>query len=119
MQIKKGSTRYVILTRKYAYKIPALYSWAHFLKGLLGNMQEKDFSKIKDWSHKLCPILFYVRGGFLVVMPRCQELQPTEMTLDELDGYAQINEAFKVPAENKYNSWGYYKGKLVAIDYGS
>jgi hypothetical protein len=45
-----------------------LLSWKHFLYGLLANMQEAQFSKT-SWP-ELCPVLWSLPGGFLVVMPR-------------------------------------------------
>lgn len=108
-----GCTRFVILTKKYAIKIPQFkYQWRHFLLGLLANMQEVQFSKMKD--ERLCPVKFYLPGGWMVVMPRC------EMVSIEIFSNIDINKFWPIiPVEYKQDSFGLYKGKVVAIDYGS
>lgn len=76
----------------------------------------------------MCPISFYIPGGFILVMPRCMPL--TEQEFEELDilnfhGYSRLNNKnsiefnFKVPVEHKICSFGWHKDKIVAIDYGS
>ncbi|MCM5689520.1 hypothetical protein CN140_02645 [Sinorhizobium meliloti] len=67
-----GATRTVILTRRYALKLPSFKSWRLFLQGLLANMQEREFGKAE--RDGLCPVLFSIPGGLLVVMPRCSAL---------------------------------------------
>ncbi len=37
----------------------------------------------------------------------------------ELDDYLIVNENYKIPAEPKADSFGWYKGRLVVIDYGN
>lgn len=127
---KYGCTRQVILTKKWAIKIPQFhYEWKHFLLGLLANMQEIRLSKTKD--DRLCPIKFYIPGGWLVIMPRCEMINRNEfMKLDikrfwpdNTEDYHPDNECnranFNAPVENKQDSFGHYNGKIVAIDYGS
>jgi hypothetical protein len=130
MKALNGCTRRVYLIGKYAIKIPQFhYEWHHFLLGLLANMQEVTFSKMKD--ERLCPVLFYIPGGWLIVMPRCipisrkifYDLDVTRFWPDENEDYHPANvcerASFNVPVENKQDSFGYYNGKIVAIDYGS
>lgn len=129
MQIKGGCTRSVILIGTYAVKIPRLnYGWTQFIKGLLGNMQEVHYSKMKD--KRICPVLFAIPGGFLLVMPRCKELSEVEFTNININDYwkqhlKNINEKtmycgdFVVPVEHKIDSFGIINNNIVAIDYGS
>jgi len=117
VKISKGSSRCVILVGKLAFKFPYTYSWKTFLNGLLANMQEVEFSQIKDWEEKLCPIKWYIPLGFLVIMPRVKVLEPHEMTREQLEDFCQIGD-FKIPAEIKESSFGWLEGRLVAIDYG-
>ena len=130
MEVKHGCTRFVILTNKYAIKIPQFrYEWKHFLLGLLANMQEVSFSKIND--DRLYPVKFYIPGGLLLVMPRCErisediffDLDITRFWPNELEDYHPDNTCerveYNVPVENKQDSFGYYNNKIVAIDYGS
>ena len=125
-----GCTRFVILTKKYAIKIPQFkYKWRHFLLGLLANMQEVQFSKTKD--ERLCPVKFYIPGGWLLIMPRCEpvpeniffNLDVTKFWPNSSEDYHPDNTCqraeYNVPVENKLDSFGYYNGKIVAIDYGS
>lgn len=117
MEIKKGTTRVVILTSKYAFKFPAIYSWRLFLHGLLANMQETDFwCQLK--SYKLCPVLFSLPLGFLVVMPRATVF--TNKNFEYFCYETFVNElGWIIPVENKRDSFGFINGQIVAIDYGS
>lgn len=115
--LRSGSTRWVLLVSRFAFKIPSLYSWKNFLWGLLANMQEVEFSRCSDMKYKLCPVNFYLPFGFLVVMPRIRILLKDELTKEALEKFCIEND-FKIPAELKHDSFGYYKGKLVAVDYG-
>lgn len=115
---RQGSTRWVIFIGAFAFKIPSLYSWKNFLWGLLANMQEREFSKIHDMSEKLCPVKFSLPLGLLVVMPRVRVLNEGELSREALEKFCTANDNYTIPAELKHNSFGYFKGKLVAIDYG-
>jgi len=130
MKTIHGCTRFVILTKRYAIKVPQFkYEWKHFLLGLLANMQEVSFSTISD--DRLCPVKFYVPGGWLLVMPRCEmisrevffDLDITRFWPNNKEDYHPDNTCerveYNVPVENKQDSFGYYNGKIVAIDYGS
>lgn len=116
--IKKGSNRWVFIFNKLVFKIPSLYSWKNFLWGLLANIQEKEFSRIHDMNEKLCPIIFSLPLGILVVMPRVRVLNEGELSIEILEKFCRINNNYIIPSELKYDSFGYFKGKLVAIDYG-
>jgi hypothetical protein len=130
MKIKYGCTRYVILTKNYAIKLPQFkYQWRHFLLGLLANMQEVQFSKMKD--NRLCPIKFYIPGGWILIMPKCIpitkkdffNLNITKFWPNNTEDYHPNNTCervnFNVPVENKQDSFAYYNDEIVAIDYGS
>lgn len=115
-KIKKGATRFVVLTSRYAFKIPRLISWKSFLQGLLANMQERTFAQTK-WS-QLCPVYWGDPLGILVVMPRCMPLRRDFWNSFDFESFRNQLD-YAVPVENKYDSFGYFKGKPVAIDYGS
>jgi len=127
MKIEHGCTRYVFLTKKYAIKIPQFrYGWRLFLHGLLANQQEVLFSTLKD--ERMCPVLFHIPGGWMLVMPRCTPLTEEEFyNLDiykfwERDDIQWPGPDYKkaiVPVENKEDSFGWYNNKIVAIDYGN
>lgn len=116
----RGVTRFVILTRHHAIKIPRFWHYGHFrwnmfLYGLLGNLQEREFSKV-GWP-ELCPVLFAVPGGWLLIMPRCEPVSQ-KLTDAEFEEFAHQDNHW-IPVENKADSFGILNGRLVAIDYGS
>lgn len=117
----RGVTRTVLLTRRWAIKIPGCWNrglrhwWRHLLLGLLANMQEVEFSRT-DWP-ELCPVRYYLPGGWLVVMPRLRIL--TESEFAEADYGALVHRpGYEVPAEAKADSFGWLNGRIVAVDYG-
>lgn len=114
----KGATRLVLLTKRYAFKIPRMSTIRSFLWGMLSNMQERDFSKCED--ERLCPVLFSLPMGLLVVMPRLREL--TEEEFEDFNEYTwqhpQAN-VMLIPSESKPSSYGWTsEDKVQAIDYG-
>ena len=113
--MKTGATRIVFLVGSYALKIPSMHSWQTFLWGLLGNMQERLFWTTR-WP-ELCPVLFSLPGGWLVVMSTAQPLTDEEGG-EVPEDWCERGE-YVVPAEMKRDSFGVLNGKIVAIDYGS
>lgn len=116
----RGVTRFVILTRRYAIKVPRFwhygrFRWEMFLYGLLGNMQEAKFART-GWP-ELCPVYFAVPGGWLLVMPRCEALDE-ELTPEQYAAFTNRPD-YVLPVEHKADSFGYLNGHLVAVDYGS
>lgn len=117
---RQGITREVVLIGRYAVKLPRVsYGWRMFLCGLLANMQEADFSTTK-WP-ELCPVLFAIPGGWLVVMRRARPL--TDGQWEEFrreDMYNMLDNGHRsIPAEHKRDSFGYLDGRIVAVDYGN
>lgn len=120
---RQGITREVILTRRYAIKVPKLiYGWHKFLCGLLANMQEVEFgaSRNIDGDHMegLCPVLFFLPGGWLLVMPRVELLTDVEWSAFDAKAFCE-REHYTIPAEFKQDSFGKLRGQIVAIDYGN
>lgn len=112
----KGATRWVFLTKRYAIKIPSLSSWGLFLTGLLANIQECVFSKVK-WP-ELCPVIWSIRGGWLVVMPRTVPISDEIWESFDYELFTDHPD-YVVPVENKRSSFGWLNGHIVATDYGS
>lgn len=115
-RLEYGCTRTVLLFGAWAIKVPATVEWRLFLLGLLANMQETLWSKT-GWP-ELCPVLWSVPGGFLVVMRRARVLTDEEFMSLDLKTWINCGD-YTVPAEIKSNSFGYLDGRLVAIDYGN
>lgn len=110
-----GCTRVVLLVGRYAFKFPNWrYSWRNFLNGLLCNMQEIEFATTK-WP-ELCPIVFSIHGGWLVIMKRARVM--TDSEFEGFDATEFIREKH-LPVELKADSFGFLDGRVVAVDYGS
>lgn len=106
----------VVLARRWAIKLPRPTSWRLFLCGLLANMQERELGATR-WP-QLCPVLFSLPGGWLVIMPRCAPLTNDEWSTFCVDEFCE-HDAYTVPAEAKQSSFGKLGGVIVAVDYGS
>ena len=129
MKIVQGRTRMVILTARYAVKIPQLKKYKNFLLGMLSNMQEVAMSKSHD--ERLCPVKTYLPFGLLLIMPKCdivsedifESMDKSKFWPNESEDYHPKNTCERamqnVPVENKPDSFGYFDNRIVAIDYGS
>lgn len=109
--MKQGVSRKVFLYGKYAFKFPNPSSWVQFLWGLISNMNERIFGRMKD--ERLCPVLFSLPGGWLVVMQRAEPL-PDDHDERRID---EIVAAFPC-VEKKPSSFGIVDDRIVAVDYG-
>lgn len=112
----RGCTRLVLLVGPWAVKVPnVLRGWRDAVWGLLGNMQEAAFSAA-GWP-ELCPVLWRVPGGFLVVMPRARIMTDEEFAAFDAAAFC---DARGVPAQNKPTSFGFLPdGRVVCVDYGT
>jgi hypothetical protein len=76
---------------------------------MLSNIQEK---KWWDWTGhdpRLCPVIFYLWGGFLLVMRRASPAVSLP-SKEDFDG---------LPLDYKLENFGLIDEKPVLIDYGS
>lgn len=97
----------MLLLGPLAFKIPRLTGWRAFLNGLLANLTEAEFSRLRD--PRLCPVVLALPLGLLVVMRRAEPF-PSSMALPR---WADL------PVERKRDSFGLLTGRCVAVDYGS
>lgn len=112
----RGITRTVFLVGRYAIKVPSWrMGWRFFLRGLLANMQEREFGRA-GWDG-LCPVLYGNRYGFVIVMPRADPIE-RDMTDVEYDDLLARRE-YELPVERKTDSFGMLNGQIVAVDYGN
>lgn len=91
-----------------------------FLHGLLANLQEAGWSRMlwkKEDSMGLCPVVFAVKGGFLIVMKRAKILSWEEFCEFDYENFKMQKAA--VPVEQKADSFGWLNGEIVAVDYGN
>lgn len=115
IELIDGATRFVVLTRKRAYKVPRFTSWRLFLNGLLANMQEAEWSGFDD---RLCPVQFSLPGGFLTVMRKAEPVTIDQWSSVDIERYMSHDSAV-LPVEHKISSFGWLDSRLVAVDYGS
>lgn len=121
---KTGSTRIVILTKKFAIKIPRFGDMEYFISGMLSNLRERRLHK--ECPNYFCPVLFSI-PGLLLVMPRVKTLEkaPTMVHAFMFDLFHDCNNRNREAqiargyCEYAYVNYGFYKGKVVAIDYGT
>ncbi len=111
-----GTTRSVLLIGRYAVKVPSIKEWRLFLLGLLANMQEVSFSRC-GWP-ELCPVVFSIHGGLLVVMLRAEPITRDEFFALDVEIWRDRGE-YVIPVEDKLDSFGQLNGSIVAVDYGS
>ena len=78
-RFRRGATRWVLLVGPYAVKVPSLRGWRDFLWGLLGNLQEAEFSRL-GWE-RLCPVVASLPLGLMVVMRRASPRSTVAATL--------------------------------------
>jgi hypothetical protein len=118
MEINRhGCTRIVLIGRSRVYKLPNFLSgWKLFLTGLLANMQEASLGSVS--LPGLCPVLWSIPGGWLVVMRRARVMTEDEFMTFDVAAFCERLE-YAIPVEHKSNSFGYLGGSIVAIDYGS
>lgn len=122
--IRTGATRTVILVGKYALKLPFTFHtntkwrgfWYRLLNGLLANIQEREFCEVKYEPIPFAPVLFFISGGFLVVMPR-----GTPISDEEWENVKNVIEENLLPpvVEGKRDSFAKISGRIYAVDYGS
>ena len=115
---RTGCTRIVLLTRYWAVKLPNFLSgWKMFLNGLLANIQERQFWLGTGWP-ELCPVIFSIPGGWLVIMRLAREMTDGEFLEFDSKAWADRPE-YAIPCEHKSNSFGWIDGRVVCIDYGN
>lgn len=134
---RRGITRIVFVFKKVVVKIPNFsYSWSHFLKGLIANIDEGRCWRYnsgkyeKGKSHLICPVIWTSWGGWILVMQRA-DMKLWEQTVkehypepDDCHDRAKYQEKlYKTWIEagfggdDKDDNYGYLKGKLVKVDY--
>ncbi len=119
--VRRGITRTVLLTRRWAIKVPSLRAHGSGLtgvlwsiaRGLLANQAEIDWQQYEAWKGGLCPIRWHGLGGLVVVMPRCEPL--------EVDAHGQfageLPQLDPNPGDDKPANYGRLDGVVVRLDY--
>lgn len=105
--IKSGVTRHVIITARYAFKIPNFRNgWSIFLCGLLANLSENEWGCYRDCAIPPNKPLWCCPGGWLSVYRRAQPYDGPMIGLD-----------WSPWGDHKRANLGTINGKLVVIDF--
>ncbi len=115
----KGVTRIVLIFKHYVVKIPNFkYSMLHFLQGCYANWSERDYYKrhIKaNYENNMvmyvAPSYFCSWFGLIQIQARAKELK-RNLTEQEKEFFYII-----CAGDNKKENFGYYKERLVCLDY--
>lgn len=110
--IKKGTTRIVFLIGGYAIKLPRINRWKSFLRGILANLDERLWYKnsTAEWKIKMCPALFCF-GGWILICKRAAIINDEDFMLVKKEDF------YPIPFDPKPSNFGYYKERLVIVDY--
>lgn len=120
MQVKRGTTRTVLLTRRHAVKVPSFRPrgvlgrgmrgrLASFARGLLANQSEHDWCGFEPWAGQVAPVLKSWLGGVVQLYPRADPLP---------DGYAgPLPKLEPCPGDVKAANCGVLAGRIVFVDY--
>jgi hypothetical protein len=116
---RKGVTRIVIEFKRVVVKIPNFTcQWSHFLKGIVGNINENKTWKYnsgnfeKGTSYLLCPVLWCSWGGWILVMKKAIPLQRSEWDTTYIPEHKKY---FK--GDDTISNYGWLDGRLVKFDY--
>lgn len=116
---RQGVTRIVILIGEYAIKIPNFtVCHKHFLQGCYANWSERDYYKNsinKQYENNMvewvAPSYFCLWFGLVQIQARCIPLLKN-LNEEQREFYKPL-----VWGDNKKENFGWYKGKLVCLDY--
>lgn len=112
--IRRGMTRTVLLTRRWAVKFPSMRAHDEGLPGVLWSMSRGVLANLSERSHSheagVCPVHWSL-AGLVNVYPRCEPAL-TELVAADYDAIGCIG-----PMQRKPENVGYLNGVLVYVDY--
>lgn len=119
VEIRRGATRTVFLTRRWVVKVPSFRSSAprkglgsrirSFAWGVAANHQELDWRGMPGF----CPITASWLG-LVQIYPRCTPIDYTPTP----EQYRAIT-GMSFPSDDKPDNLGLHNGQVVWLDYGS
>lgn len=124
MIIRRGISRTVLLTRRYAVKVPSFRGHCTgrfrgrlrgFAVGIIANQDEADWHDFEGWEGQVAPVLHSWIGGLINVYPRCEPLP-----LDAAGAYfgdEPLPTLDPDPGDHKPDNYGILGGRIVRIDY--
>lgn len=110
--MKKGTTRAVFFCGRWAIKVPRVYRWKLFLRGLLANMDERMWfnNSPLEWKLNMCPSLFCI-GGFILICKRATPISVVEYEKIDFKKYHPLS------VDKKIDNFGLYDNRIVLVDY--
>lgn len=116
MVIRKGSTRFAFLFGRWVIKVPRWTEWRLFLRGLLANLQERQWSRTGD--DRIARVYVADPIGLMLVMERAQSL-PKTFRQRHLDASLAQGRFDGLPQDFHIGNFGFRGRTLIMIDYGS
>lgn len=115
----KGVTRIVFLIGGYAIKVPNFrYEHQHFLNGCYANWNERDYYRRHfkaDYKNNMAPYAapsyFCSWFGLIQIQARCLPMKE-HLTEEQINFFYPL-----CGTDIKKENFGWYKGKLVCLDY--
>jgi hypothetical protein len=112
-----GVTRYVVLVGSWAIKVPRHELRLAAVPVRAAGEHKSASSPALAWP-ELCPVLFSLPGGWVVVMRRARVMTDAEFESFDVKAWAEHADRI-IPVEAKSDSFGWLGDRLVAIDYGT
>lgn len=117
MEIYEGITRKVVLVFGFAFKFANLkHGHSNFLNGCYANWSERKYYKDfinSDYEDNLvslvCPSYFCSWFGLVQIQAKCEQIKEE---LNNVDKYLPL-----CGTDSKKENFGYFKGRLVCLDY--
>lgn len=115
MEVKRGITRTVLLTRHWAIKVPSVRARGFGVRGFLSSVTRGISANLSEcaWSTSdtpgICPVRWSL-AGLVSVYPRCIPVDPDH----EIDWEAV---GFPLPTDRKHQNVGWLNDRIVMIDY--
>src|SRR5579871_1326682 len=124
--LRNRSTSMISISRAGSFRRPvivigrwAALKFARNAQGRACNRYEAElYRSTTDHRRRLlCPVLWISAGGWLLVMAAAEPAR--EMM--SIDDYLDLGEQWGsgCPFEPKASDWGWYQGRLVALDYST
>ena len=115
----KGTTRIVFIFKYIVIKIPNfIYEHSHFLIGCQSNWEERKYYKLhintfyeNNLVQFVAPSLWCSWFGLIQIQVKCEPLL-RDLTEDERNFFELL-----CNGDNKKENFGWYKDKLVCVDY--
>lgn len=121
IRLKRGTTRTVVVAGPFAVKLARgrVGRRCNLCEARIWELNKADVSR----RDHLAPVLWYHRGGVLLVMaaasPLPAEVEPTEDWADWWDYEPARGPCDEWPGEFKREDWGVLDGRRVLIDYSA